>query len=221
MSAKSRRQLLLPSGRKTAADRAMSLKHNPMEEFRDSIYRAKDPDAPTLVTQKSTAFKSAAKGAALDLPGAKKAQIGRLVYVVGDEVPIYGTPQLMMSVTRNSDVKKTPDIRTRAILPQWCAIITVRYVEPLLKPEVIGKLFAAAGFTQGIGDWRVEKGSGNYGTYELVAEDDPRVKILMQTGNREAQVEAMENPETYDSESDQLLSWFNEEIDRRGLKAVK
>lgn len=42
----------------------------------------------------STSFKGAIRSAALDMPGAKKAQIGRLTYIAGDFVGIYGVPKL-------------------------------------------------------------------------------------------------------------------------------
>lgn len=220
MSEKARHELLLPSGRKTAAEKAANLKHNPVQEFRDSVYYARDPESPTLVVMKSTSFKKSAMGAALDIPGAKKAQIGRLMYVVGDEVPIYGTPELMMSVTRSADMNRTPDIRTRAVIPSWCAHITIEYAEPVLKGAVISKLLAAAGITQGVGDWRVEKGSGNYGRFSVVSKDNPQLKLLMDAAGRDAQKEALANPIAYDSETESLLEWYETEVTRRGIKSV-
>lgn len=220
MSAKARDELLMPKGRKTAADKAMSLKHNPLQEYRDSVYYAREPDAPALIVVKATAFKKSAMGAALDIPGAKKAQVGRLMYVLGDEVCVYGVPEIMMSVTRSADTNRTPDIRTRAIIPAWCATFTVEFAEPMLKAPIITKLFAAGGLMQGIGDWRVEKGSGNYGRFHLVEEDHPMVKLLMDTGGREAQSEALQHPTAYDSETETMLEWFEAEAKTRGFKEV-
>lgn len=220
MSEKVKHELMFPKGRKSAAERAMTLKHNPLEEYRNSCYYARDPNSPTLLVHKSVAFKRATMGAAVDIPGARKAQMGRLMYVIGDEVPIYGVPELHMSVTRSADMNRTPDIRTRAILPTWCAYIEIEYVEPILKGAVISKLLAAAGMTQGIGDWRVEKGSGNYGRFAIVAEDHPQVRLLMDAGGREAQREALDHPIAYDSETEALLSWYDAEVNRRGFKEV-
>jgi hypothetical protein len=220
MSEKAHHELLLPKGRKSAAEKAISLKHDPVNEFKDSMYYARDEKSPTLIVQKATAFKKAAMGAALDIPGAKKAQMGRLMYVVGDEVPVYGTPEVMMSIVRSADMNKTPDVRTRAILPAWCAHIQVEFAEPMLKGPVLSKLFAAAGITQGIGDWRVEKGSGNYGRFRLAEKDDPQVKLLMDTAGREAQREAIASPVAYDSETEALLEWYETEVKRRGIRSV-
>lgn len=220
MSAKVQQQLLLPPLKKNAAEKASTLKHDVMEEFRSSMYKARSPDSPTRIVMKATAFKGALMSAALDLPGTNKSQIGRLAYVEGDEIPIYGVPQLMMSVTRNSDMNKTPDVRTRAILPEWACSITVQYTMPILKEQAIVNLMAAAGITQGIGDWRVQKGSGNYGQFELTTPDDEAFKRIIKTGGLEAQDAAIEDPVCYDSETDELLSWYNVEVKRRGFKAV-
>jgi len=221
MSAKARQTLLMPAGRKTAAEKAITLKHDPTQEFNNSIYRSLEEDAPTLITLKATSFKKAMMGAAIDIPGAKKAQIGRLLYIVGDEIPIWGIPEVMMSVTRSADMAKTPDVRTRAIVPTWCSKFRVEFTEPMLKAPVISKLLGAAGMMQGVGDWRVEKGSGNYGRFMVVDEDHPQVQLLMQAAGREAQIEAMETPTAYDSETQQLMDWYQEELYRRGFRKEK
>ena len=218
MSAKAAQQLLLPPQKKNAAEKASSLKHDPMDEFRRSLYRARSDDAPTRILVKSTAFKAALISAGIDIPGATKSQMGRLTYVVGDYVSVYGIPQLMMSVVRSADINKTPDVRTRAILPEWACQLSVVFTKPLIKETAVANLLAAAGMTQGIGDWRVQKGSGNYGQFELAGTDNADWQRIVATGGREAQDAAIANPETYDSETDELLAWFESETKRRGLK---
>lgn len=69
---------------------------------------------------------------------------------------------------------------------------------------------------QGVGDWRPEKGSGNFGQFELVSEDDPDYLRIIGTGGRQAQIGAMESPAPYDQDTEELLAWFDSEIDRRG-----
>jgi hypothetical protein len=218
MSAKAARELLYPSPRKTAADKATTLKHDPMAEFNDSIYRDPKEDGETLIVMKSTSFKKAMMGAALDIPGAKKAQIGRLLYIVGDYVPIWGTPEIMMSITRSADMNKTPDVRTRAIIPSWTTRFVVQYTQPMLKGPVISKLLGAAGMMQGVGDWRVEKGSGNYGRFRVTEPTDTQYKFIVEAAGRKAQEEAMANPSPYDSETEQLLRWYESELFRRGVR---
>lgn len=216
MSAKTQTSLLLPR-RKTAADKAEA-KHNPIQEFRDSMYYVRSPESPTLVYMPAVAFKAAARGASYDFGGPAKALIGRLMHVVGFQVGIYGTPEVLMSVTRSADMNKTPDVRTRAIFPTWCAEFTIKWIEPRLNGHVIAQMLSAAGITQGVGDWRPEKGSGNFGCFELVEDDDARFAVLQECGGREAQLDAIKNPVAFDSETESLLSWYDTEIAKRGIK---
>lgn len=220
MSEKAKRELLMPKGRKTAVEKATSLKHDPMEEYRASAYKLPKADAPTLLAILATSFKGAMATAALDLPGAKKAQIGRLTYVNGDYVPVYGVPQLFMSVTRSADMNKTPDVRTRAIVAQWACRLSVTYIKPLMRPQAVLNLLAAAGMSIGVGDWRPEKGKGNYGQFEIVSPDDERFVTVIESGTRAVQEQAMESPTCYDDETSSLLSWFEDERGKRQLRGV-
>lgn len=219
MSEKARHELLMPAGRKNAAEKQASLKHDPIAEYQASPYTLTDESMPTLLAVMSSAFKGAMSTAALDLPGTKKAQIGRLVYVQGDYTPVFGIPKLFMSVTRMADIGRTPDIRTRAIIPFWACKLAVSFVEPLLNKQAIVNLLAAAGVTAGVGDWRPEKGKGDYGQFCIVNDEDPEFLEIVKQG-REAQQEAMENPEPYDDESAEMLSWWTGEVKRRGFRAV-
>jgi len=144
MSKKIIEGLLLPS-KKNAAERAATLKHNPPEEYRSSVYRSMTNDAPTRIVFPSVAFKAALADAAKDIPGAAKAQIGRLTYVEGDTVSIYGIPQISMMVTRMADMNRTPDVRTRAIVPEWACEFSLTYLTPILKEITVVRLLAAAG----------------------------------------------------------------------------
>lgn len=220
MSEKAMHELLMPKGRKTAAARASSLKHDPIAEFRASPYLDPDESSPTFLQHLASAFKGAIKGAALDLPGSSRAQIGRLTWVNQERISIYGIPKIFMSITRMADINRTPDIRTRAIVPEWACRVSVSFVKPNLREQAVANLLASAGLTQGIGDWRPEKGSGNYGQFELVSEDDPRFLHIVQHGGRAAQIAAMENPEPYDQDTQELLEWFEEEARRRGVEVT-
>lgn len=220
LAEKARHQLLLPAGRKTSAEKASSLKHNPFEEFRNSPHTLREDGAPTYLAHLSTAFKKAIASTALDIPGAKKAQLSRLMWVEGEKVPIYGIPKLHMAITRSADMAKTPDVRTRCIVPEWATQVTVAFPVPILKETTVSNLFAAAGMIQGVGDWRPEKGSGTFGQFELCSPDDPRYLSIIESGGREAQLAAMDAAEPYDHDTEDLLSWFVVEADRRGFKGV-
>jgi hypothetical protein len=224
LSEKARRELLLPSAKKNTAERQSSMKHNPMQEFRDSPYTIRGDAGPTLIGVPIGAFKKAIATAALDLPGAFKSQIGRLVSVDGTEwrdlIPIYGEPQLLASVVRMADVKRTPDVRFRAILPEWVADMTIRFVSPTLREQAVLNLMGAAGITVGVCDYRTEKGAGNYGSWEVVGADDARANEIVATWGRKAQIGAMNNPQMYDQETEDLLSWFDVEAPKRGFKVA-
>lgn len=220
MSEKARRELLMPKGKKNAAERASTLKHEPLVEFRASPYTSQDDKGPTRLQLLASMFKGAMKTAALDIPGTAKSQIGRLVYVEGDRVDLFGIPKLMMAITRSADQKRTPDVRSRAIVPEWACRITVNFVKPIMREQSVANLLAAGGITSGVGDWRVEKGSGSYGTYRLCAKDDPEFMRIVKAGTRGPQDAALADPECYDDETESLLAWYHTEVQRRGFKVV-
>lgn len=217
MSQKVLHELLMPAGRKTEIQKRTTLKHIPVDEYRASAYTL--PEGPTLLAVLSTAVKGALRSAALDMPGMKKAQIGRLTYLQGEYIGIYGVPKLFMSVTRSADMNKTPDVRTRAIVPEWACRVRVTFVQPLIRAQAIANLLAAAGITIGIGDWRPEKGAGNYGQFRLVDANDAEFVRVLKHG-RKAQQDALDNPVAYDSETAELLSWFDDERSARKLRGV-
>lgn len=220
MSVKAQRELLLPRGRKTAVEKQGSLKHEPLQEYRDSIYRARR-GSDTVLALLNTQFKAALCTAALDIPGAKKAQIGRLTSIEGGErLPLYGVPEIFCSVVRSADINKTPDIRTRCIVPRWACTVEVTYTVPVLNATVISSLFATAGYTMGVGDWRPQKGSGTFGRWRIVEPDDKEYLDIIKTGGAEAQQAALDNPAPYDDETEELLSWYDVEVKRRGLKVA-
>ena len=220
LSQKTKHELLMPKGRKTAHDKASMLKHVPVDEFRASPHTLSDKTAPTFLALPSTAFKGSLRSAALDMAGASKAQIGRLTYISGDYVSIYGVPKLYMAAVRSADINKTPDIRTRAILPQWACRLAITFVEPLIRQQAVVNLLAAAGITIGVGDGRPEKGALSFGQFKIVSEKDAQFASIVKAGSRKAQIEAMDRPTCYDDETTELLSWFDAELSRRSLKGV-
>lgn len=215
MSEKAKRELLLPKGKKTAAEKATSMKHDPIQEFRDSIYRNYGSD-DTLLAFPAPGFKGAMSTAALRLPGATKTEIGQLSWVPTQRISIYGIPRLHMGVVRSADMNKTPDIRTRAIIERWAAIVTVRFVQPNLTGKAVANLMAAAGIISGIGDFRQEKLKGNHGQFRLTTLDDPEFQAIVSTGGKAAQEAALEAAEPYDGETAELLEWYLREVVARG-----
>lgn len=220
---KAKRELLFPTGRKTASDKLKSLKHNPMEEFRESIYRTDEGD--TAICFPATGFKAGCGTAALEVPGIKKTTVNRCLRVLGDcqmgdMVSIYGIPQMYMSMVRASDINRTPDVRTRCIIPTWVAKFVIRYIRPNFSSNDVLALIANAGMIAGVGDDRVEKGHGAFGSYTVASPNDPFVKQIVKAGGRKAQEEAIQNPEFYDDQTRDLYTWVEEELTKRGPIAV-
>lgn len=219
MSQKVKTGLLLPQ-KKSTAEKAATMKHNPPEEFLASCYRTASDDGPTRLIFPAPAFKAALASTATDIPGTARAQIARLTWVEGSYVDIFGLPQLLMSVVRSADMAKTPDIRTRAILPRWACRVSITYVTPLLREKAVITLLAAAGIMRGIGDWRPEKGSGNYGQFVLVEPTDKTFLDIMKSEGRAAQDKALAEQMPFDNESAELLAWWHKESRDRGFLKV-
>src|SRR5262245_50244211 len=214
---KAQGELLLPKPKKNRASRASTLKHDPVEEFRASVYLNRDPNVPTAIHFPANAFGSAIADAAVDIPGSTKAQIQRLCSVCSTEVQIYGVPKLWTRMVRLHDFKNTPDMHTRALFPQWCCRIEVEFVATLLKEGQIANLIAAAGIIRGVGDWRPQK-AGQYGKWRLAEEDDKEMLQIMKAGGRAAQIAALEHPVAADTDTSELLDWFKRETTSRELK---
>ena len=210
----------MPPRKKGRAEKESSLKHDPMAEYRRSAYRSKEDDAPTRIIFPAPGFKRAMASAALELPGVSKAQIGRLCWTEGFSVPIYGIPQLWMSVVRSADINRTPDVRTRAIIPEWASTVTISYVTPNLRAQPVANLLASAGVFIGVGDGRPERGALSFGRFEIVNEDDERYQRILATGGKAAQDQAFAEPTTYDVETEELLEWWNAEVKRRGFEVA-
>ena len=215
---KAQEHLLLPPIRKNKASREATLKHDPPAEFRDLVYRCRDDKAPTLIHLPDNCFKKAMAAAAVDIPGATKAQIGRLVSITSPTVHLYGRPFLYMTMVRQAGISRTPDIRTRAIFPQAACEVEVQYIERLVNELDILNLFVASGTIIGVGDGRTEKGSSDFGQYTIVTPDDRELwkdwQEIMKQGRR-VQEAAMQKIEPYDDDSEELLAWYETEVRRR------
>ena len=168
MSLKAQKTLLMGAAKKTAAEKK-EIKHNPEEEFVDSCYI--NGTNGSYLSFPSTGIKRGMATAALETAGVTKASINRGIYVVGEHINVWGKPYMNMSVVRSSDINRTPDIRTRAKLPNWCTEVTIRYINPTFSQLDITALLVNAGTLCGLGDWRIEKG-GPMGGYRIVQTKD-------------------------------------------------
>lgn len=230
VSEKAMRELLWPRGPLTKAQKAGNIKHDPVQEYRDSVYRLRG--GPTLLGIPAAMMKHAIAFPATDLPDKlTRAKTDRLVWVDGEMVPVYGRPQLHMTIVRMANPARTPDIRTRAILPEWCAEFDVTYVDTadvpgrgLLNRRAVMQLIASAGMLSGIGDGRNQKGALNYGSFDLVVDGDRRAEAeyerIKREGGRAAQEADLfaEQPYPYDYQTERLLNYYAERLNARGVE---
>ena len=218
LAGKAMRELLLPKGRKTKAEKEQQLKHDPLNEFRNSMSVRHGNKGATRLVFPSPAIKGAMATAALETKGTNKTQIGRLVWVENQTCDLYGVPEMFMAAVRSADMNKTPDIRTRAILAEWCIPAEIRFVKPQMSEETIAQLLSNGGIIVGIGDFRQEKGKGNYGQFEVATKAE--CKSIIASGGMKAQTASIKKPVCYDSDTEELLAWFTTTVDQRGKKEL-
>jgi hypothetical protein len=220
LAEKARQELLIGGEKKNAAERKATLKHDPVFEFRSSLYRAIDDSRPTRLHFPVGGFLKAMATAALRIPGANKTAVLQLVTTVGVDprfefdASIYGIPQLYTTIVRQSDQNRTPDIRTRGIIPMWGCPLKVRFIKPGLTERTVINLLAGAGKVAGLGDNRRERG-GLFGSFRIVSANDPEYTKLTKIAGRKAQDEAILSPDFYNAETEELVRWFFVEAKRR------
>lgn len=215
MSVKAKRTLLLGGGKKTAAEKR-EIKHDPEQEFRDSVYR--QPTGETLLCFPAPGIKGAMATAALETPGVTKTSVQRLIFLPQQRVNVWGRPLLKMDVVRSADMNKTPDVRTRAFLPRWVAEVDIAFVSPTLSTHSVVSLLANAGVIVGIGDFRQEKGRGSFGTFAVTGADGGEWADLIAEVKQEgrlAQEHALAKPEMADDETADLMEILFDERQRR------
>lgn len=216
MGLKASRTLLAGGGKKTAAEKKQ-LKHDPIKEFRESAYTQAGGD--TLLCFPASGIKSAMCTAALETAGVTKTSAQRLITLPQQYVSVWGKPYLKMDIVRSADMAKTPDVRTRAFLPRWCAEVDIRYIRPTLSAHSVVSLLQNAGMIVGIGDFRQEKGRGSYGSFMVSGDQmDAEMQALWDDITQEArdcQMQAFAEPECADSYTQDLMEWFAGEVERR------
>jgi hypothetical protein len=214
MANKAKEQLLVGGQKKGKADRA-KIKHNPLEEYRNSAEIL--PAGPTALGLRVVAVKAAMATAALETPGLTKSSAQRLLFMPGDFVPLYGTPQLRMDVVRSADINRTPDIRSRCYLPRWGAEVDINFVVPQLSVSAVVALLCNAGVLIGVGDFRQEKGKGAFGSFRVLGEgeDDAEWNDLVAHHGRAEQLAALDSPEYADKDTVDLMEFYEAEVRRR------
>ena len=216
MSSKAMRDLLIGGGKKTAAEKK-EIKHNPEQEFRESVYTKETGD--TYLCFPAPGVKGAMATAALETAGVNKTNVNRGIFMPEDKIQIWGKPYLKMDIVRSADMNKTPDVRTRAFLPDWVAEVDIHFNTPTFSNHSITSLLWNAGIMVGIGDFRQEKGRGSYGTFSVASSEDmgeyQEIWDNITHEARDIQKLAMEQPECADEQTAELMQFLQEERLRR------
>jgi hypothetical protein len=218
VSQKAANELLLP---KRGKGRYAGLKHNPLEEFRESVYQRSGGDGPTRLILPGRMIKKAllsARAFSRDAPGEDR--LKQCVTVLGD-CDLYGIPELMIARVTNSGKVAAPDMRTRAIVPRWCTQVRIQWLPDFVTERSVVQCLSAAGAVSGLGDWRQEKGAGDYGTFRMVLPNDEEFAQIRLEGTLNAQDRALRDPKPHDEFSVQLLDYFSTEVKRRELEPKK
>ena len=213
MSQKAQRDLLLGGKKKTSSEK-QKIKHDPIQDFRNSMYFSQERFDDAAVFFPAMAIKRAMRTIAVEIDGVKGTQIDRLMYMPDEYIKLVGTPILRMDITRTADIGRTPDVRTRAYLPTWGTQFTIHAAYPQFSLATMTTLLANAGQFIGIGDNRQERGKGNFGTF-VVAEGFP--DNLSVKGNKDRQIAAFKNPTVDELHGDTsaLFALWGEEVRKR------
>lgn len=212
MASKAKRELLV--GSTTRGRTRKDIKHHPFEEYKDCFHFRNPEGSPTLFGLPATMFKQALAGASVDTAGIAKTQTNRLVYVDGERVPLWGVPYLRIDVVRNSDINRTPDMRTRPYFPEWASELTIYYGTPMFTEKSILTLLVNAGIITGVGDNRQERGKDNYGQFRVVSTDEEMDKwqSIVDAGGYDLQIESYDSPDPYDEGTRDLLEFYQERL---------
>ena len=114
---------------------AAGLHRDPAMKAQEGGYVAlvyKKPTGATYLCFPAAGVKGAMATAALETEGIKKTSVQRLIFLPESQIQIWGKPYLKMDIVRSADMNKTPDVRSRAYLPNWCAEVDIKFVTPTL-----------------------------------------------------------------------------------------
>lgn len=150
---------------------------DPFDDFLGTLYA----DHEGYLGFPTRGFKAALVAACRFVPKVSMTDLLPAVHVHGHGalVPIWGQP-----VNRLDPVKigpyndRTVDLRFRAEIPNWMAVLTIRHDPDVIKADQILHLIQRAGMI-GVGEWRPDRGNNN-GLFELVSGGEAEIERLKQ-----------------------------------------
>jgi hypothetical protein len=147
-----RKQMKEPAQAKQAKD--------PERDYHESLY----PIGTDAYGFPAVAFKSAAVDACSHVDGITKVQARGAFHLIGDMVPVNGTPRPREDMVRVG--MGVADIRYRGEFETWDVTLEVRYNASVLSAAQIVHLFNVVGFAIGVGEWRPER-NGSMGMFHV------------------------------------------------------
>ena len=162
-SAKAKKEMLDKQMKKAKGARQAK---SPEQDFEESLY----PMEGGGYGFPSVAFKAAAVASCRAIEGVTMTLARGAFHVMGELVPIKGTPTPREDMVRVG--MGTADIRYRGEFKEWSAVLPVRFNANVLSAEQIVNLFNTAGFHVGVGEWRPGKSGGGYGMFHVAAEGE-------------------------------------------------
>jgi hypothetical protein len=145
---------------------------DPFRDYVESLYWISDlPSDPTPETVAAgrfgfptVAFKAAAIGACRFVEGIKMTEARGAFHIIGDLAEIKGAPEMREDMVRVG--MGTADIRYRGEFREWETELQVRFNAGAFSADQIVNLLNVAGFAQGVGEWRPERG-GSFGMFHV------------------------------------------------------
>jgi hypothetical protein len=165
-SEKAKKQMLDKQMKKASQGREAK---NPEQDFKDSLYllsNGEHPNGPYGFP--AVGFKAAAVRAAKQVDGMTMTDARSWFFVIpddGDLIKLKGDkPHIREDMVK---IQQTTDIRFRGQFDNWSAVLNIKYNADQISDEQLLNLFELAGFSCGIGEWRMERG-GTFGTFTLL-----------------------------------------------------
>lgn len=137
---------------------------NPEQEIEESYYK----NSKGQIAFPANNIKQALVASARSVRGLPMTLLRAAVFIDGDEdglIPVeYKEKRGRSDMVRIA--MQTADIRYRGELTDWRIKIPIRFNADVLSAEQIINLIQIAGFSNGLGEWRPERG-GDMGTFEI------------------------------------------------------
>jgi hypothetical protein len=177
---------------------------DPIEDYRESVYKMPD-GSPTLLGFSASAYWLPTMRAGERLNEVPPARLKRCVRFGRELLPLYGLPRIHISFAKWDDRLY---VRSRAIFPRWGMRLNVQALQQLVSVGTAIRALSEAGRSVGIGLFCPWAG-GDFGTFEVVAPDDPRLLELIEQSTAEAQAAALATPEPFDGLAREVLAAYS------------